>query len=291
MNLMARQSLESKVVHNDDGKPRRVLYAGDNSITSNMNVAVLRVMGFDIDVAGDGENALTVATENAYDIIVLDLDVHLLDGFEVAHRIRSGWGPSRRAKILACSGNREFAGSHPVRRNAFDGGLRNPTTRHELRGVLQDLMDGELKAGVIEKKSHTLLPKTQVVARIAGVVEHKAEIFERRFQLPTNEDGTVKWHRFARGLPTAFTEIVITLAVVQAHAFTVDIANGFASRNDLAILNARQGLSSIAESFGMEEVKRVLAAYTGASIGGQSKALSAALANWQSCNVKLPVAA
>ena len=44
--------------------------------------------GMEVDCAYDGEAALQLATENTYDIILLDLMLPKLDGFEVCQRIR-----------------------------------------------------------------------------------------------------------------------------------------------------------------------------------------------------------
>ena len=44
--------------------------------------------GYDVDCAYDGEEALKLAKENAYDIILLDVMLPKYDGFEVCQQIR-----------------------------------------------------------------------------------------------------------------------------------------------------------------------------------------------------------
>ncbi|GAC1603264.1 MAG: two-component system response regulator TcrA [Acidimicrobiales bacterium] len=51
--------------------------------------------GYAVDVVGDGLEAVWMATENAYDAIVLDVMLPSIDGFEVCRRLREAqrWAP------------------------------------------------------------------------------------------------------------------------------------------------------------------------------------------------------
>lgn len=48
----------------------------------------LEAEGFEAEVAGDGERALQMLAETRFDAIVLDVMLPLIDGFEVAHKLR-----------------------------------------------------------------------------------------------------------------------------------------------------------------------------------------------------------
>ncbi len=48
----------------------------------------LEAEGFEVEIVGDGEQALAAAASNKFDAIVLDIMLPLLDGFEVARTIR-----------------------------------------------------------------------------------------------------------------------------------------------------------------------------------------------------------
>ncbi len=65
----------------------------------------LELEGFDVTVAGDGEEALERVAEQRPDVITLDVVMLRLDGFETATRLRadpayadsrSSWSPPRR---------------------------------------------------------------------------------------------------------------------------------------------------------------------------------------------------
>jgi len=54
----------------------------------------LREAGFAVDVTGDGEEALWFATENDYDVVILDLMLPRLDGLAVLQRMRAQGRPA-----------------------------------------------------------------------------------------------------------------------------------------------------------------------------------------------------
>ena len=67
---------------------RRVLVVDDEKLIVKGIRFSLEQDGYDVDCAYDGEEALKLAKENAYDIILLDVMLPKYDGFEVCQQIR-----------------------------------------------------------------------------------------------------------------------------------------------------------------------------------------------------------
>ena len=65
-----------------------VLLVEDNRSLSEMVGEDLESRGFGVDYAGDGVDGLRLASENSYDVVVLDLMLPRLDGIEVCRRLR-----------------------------------------------------------------------------------------------------------------------------------------------------------------------------------------------------------
>ena len=65
-----------------------VLIVEDNRNISEMVGEYLESRGFEVDFAADGLDGYRLATENSYDVIVLDLMLPRLDGIEVCKRLR-----------------------------------------------------------------------------------------------------------------------------------------------------------------------------------------------------------
>jgi DNA-binding response OmpR family regulator len=66
-----------------------VLLVEDNRSLSEMVGEYLESKGFGVDFASDGVDGLRLATDNSYDVIVLDLMLPRLDGVEVCRRLRN----------------------------------------------------------------------------------------------------------------------------------------------------------------------------------------------------------
>ena len=66
----------------------RVLVVEDETKMAGLLKRGLEEEGYAVDVAGDGGEAVWLATENPYDVVVLDVMLPDLDGFEVCGRLR-----------------------------------------------------------------------------------------------------------------------------------------------------------------------------------------------------------
>lgn len=68
----------------------RILLAEDDRLLRVAGEATLRKRGFDVTVAVDGEDALEKALEAPFDLILLDVMMPKLQGFEVLERLKAG---------------------------------------------------------------------------------------------------------------------------------------------------------------------------------------------------------
>ena len=102
------------------GAASRVLIVDDNEDAAFMLETLLDGPSFTTRLAHDGEAALGVALEFAPEIVLLDIGLPRLDGYEVARRLRGreAEGTSR-AVIIAMTG----FGQESDRRRAFDAGF------------------------------------------------------------------------------------------------------------------------------------------------------------------------
>ena len=66
-----------------------ILVVDDNELNRDALSCLLRLQQYDVDVAGDGEQALSVLASRSFDLVLLDVEMPGLSGLEVLTRIRT----------------------------------------------------------------------------------------------------------------------------------------------------------------------------------------------------------
>jgi PAS domain S-box-containing protein len=84
-------------------RPLRLLVAEDNPANQIVARMLLEKMGFHVEVADNGEQALGRLAQAPFDAVLLDCQMPVLDGYETARRIRAGKvaGVDRRIPLIA----------------------------------------------------------------------------------------------------------------------------------------------------------------------------------------------
>lgn len=67
----------------------KILYVEDNEDNVYMLSRRLRQQGFEVVVAGDGEQGVAMAASETPDLIVMDLGLPTLDGWEATRRLKA----------------------------------------------------------------------------------------------------------------------------------------------------------------------------------------------------------
>jgi two-component system CheB/CheR fusion protein len=123
----------------ESGPPqRRILVVDDNVDSAESLAMVLRVTGHQVRTAHDGATALEVAGEFLPEIVLLDIGLPQMDGYEVARRLRARY-PDREIVIVALTGY----GQDDDRRRSREAGFDHHLVKPVQPAVLKPLLSGE----------------------------------------------------------------------------------------------------------------------------------------------------
>ncbi|MDI6703893.1 MAG: hybrid sensor histidine kinase/response regulator [bacterium] len=68
---------------------RRILVVEDSLTTRELEKGILEGAGYEVEVASDGEEAMNKVKERSFDLIVTDIKMPRMDGFELTRRLKS----------------------------------------------------------------------------------------------------------------------------------------------------------------------------------------------------------
>jgi len=124
----------------DDNSPRRILVVDDNVDTAESLALLLRLKGHEVEVAHDGPAALETARSFEPEIVLLDIGLPGLDGYEVARRLRE---ESRltHALLVALTGYGQEEDRRRARYAGFDHHFTKPVDPAVLYQVISGVPD------------------------------------------------------------------------------------------------------------------------------------------------------
>jgi len=120
------------------GTPRRVLIADDVRDNADTLAMVLRALGHDVTVVYDGAEALAAAERLRPEVVILDIGMPGMNGYEVCRRIRAHpWG--RTMHLIAQTGWGQEEDQRSATAAGFDRHLLKPIDCTALLGILANL--------------------------------------------------------------------------------------------------------------------------------------------------------
>ncbi len=144
VDLPAR-AVSSGEVKEGDHRPLRVLIVDDNHDAADSMAAVLEMMGHHAEAAYDGIKALQLASDLEPDLILLDLGLPDMDGFEVARRLRRL--ANRIPRLVALTGY----GSHEDKRRTSEAGFDEHLTKPMMPETINALVDRTVRGRLSDK--------------------------------------------------------------------------------------------------------------------------------------------
>src|SRR5262249_22319846 len=122
----------------DTVPPRRVLVVDDNRDAADSLGQLLKVLGADVRVARDGAEALEAYGDYDPAVVLLDIGMPGMDGYEGARRIRAR-SPGPRPTIVALTGWGQEKDRREAREAGFDHHLVKPAEIGALKELLRSL--------------------------------------------------------------------------------------------------------------------------------------------------------
>jgi CheY-like chemotaxis protein len=121
----------------EPGTDRRVLVVEDNALNRMVAEGMLRLLGYSADSAENGADGLAAARSGTYQLVLMDLHMPGLDGFEVTRRIRAELPSTSQPYIIALTAGGTDGDEQRCREAGMDDYLVKPLTKEALAAALR----------------------------------------------------------------------------------------------------------------------------------------------------------
>ncbi|MES2320018.1 MAG: response regulator [Pseudomonadota bacterium] len=166
----------------EGGKParaRRVLLAEDNPVNVEVAQAMLNSLGVVVRCARNGEEALQAAREGGFDIVLMDCQMPVMDGFAATAEIRRHeqvCGRGRTLPIIAITANALQGDREACLAAGMDDYLSKPFTQQQLAAIIGRWVGIPIAASVHHDDEPPVLPpETREVIQRAAINRHALE--------------------------------------------------------------------------------------------------------------------
>lgn len=155
----------------------RILLAEDNEVNRKIFISMLKSRGITCDVALDGKEALRKVSEEDYDIVFMDCQMPVMDGYEATAEIRRIEENRKHTKIVAVTANAMEGDSEKCIKSGMDNYITKPINF----GIVFKMIE----ESIIDKK-HNTIDYSRIIdnyinefSRDTGLdIEDALEIFE-----------------------------------------------------------------------------------------------------------------
>jgi len=117
------------------GENRKVLIIDDNIDCASITAEMLGLSGYDTCFADSGEHGLTKALQWPVDIVIIDIGMPDLDGFDVAEKFREHPAMAN-VVLISYTGYSTALPNFEAKSHVFDGIIQKPATVENFIEVL-----------------------------------------------------------------------------------------------------------------------------------------------------------
>jgi len=156
----------------------RVMVADDNHINQKVIASLLNKMGHRADVVANGKEALEAFKLVPYDIILMDVQMPELDGFEVCRQIRTlEQNKGRHTPIIAITAHARKADREKCLAAGMDDYVSKPIRPRDLNGAIARQMGGVKIIPAVNAVSDASIPADVInISEALGLVGGNREL-------------------------------------------------------------------------------------------------------------------
>ena len=169
---------------NGDHAPRslKVLVAEDNAVNQKLAETILDRAGHQVVIVDDGRQAVAAIQREGFDIVLMDIQMPVMGGFEAAHLIREHESTTGvRTPIIAVTARAMKGDREACLEAGMDGYVPKPIQSRKLLALMAELTGSTPASGEDDDATindSAVLDETRLMATVGGSRELASELAE-----------------------------------------------------------------------------------------------------------------
>jgi CheY-like chemotaxis protein len=120
------------------GKKRQLLVVDDDKEIQNLLSRVLSLMGYDVTLASNGLEAVSLLVTDSYDLVITDFQMPLMNGWEVSRHVKE---QSPKTPVIVITGFCDDTLWEKLSMNYLDAIILKPFKLKEIEITVQRLLN------------------------------------------------------------------------------------------------------------------------------------------------------
>jgi len=129
--------LTSHILTEAEAGRSKILVVEDNTVNQKVAVRMLEKAGYRCDVAADGQEAVEALSRIPYDLVLMDCQMPVMDGYEATAEIRKREGRDKHTWIIAMTANAMQGDREHCLEAGMDDYISKPVTAPALNNLLE----------------------------------------------------------------------------------------------------------------------------------------------------------
>lgn len=139
---VTNETTDNKIISSNNiiDTNKKILLVEDNELNYEIAKTVLEEAGFMVDGASNGKMAVDKASDNEYDVILMDIQMPVMDGYEATKELRK---LGNRAPIIAMTANAFSEDRKKAKEVGMDGYISKPIDVKTLVSTIVNILNGQ----------------------------------------------------------------------------------------------------------------------------------------------------
>jgi PAS domain S-box-containing protein len=138
--IVTRHELRERRARDQSQYKKRVLIADDEMVNQKVARRMLQALGCEVEIVNNGRDAVAAWRSGQYDLILMDCQMPIMDGYSATREIREQEKGLRHIPIVALTANAMKGAADECRKAGMDDYLTKPIERERLEQCMDKLL-------------------------------------------------------------------------------------------------------------------------------------------------------